>query len=134
MALVQNCSRDSNEDGTRHDLPGADSGPFFLAARLSTSGCTFPCHGGWSGERVCTVGPWVGLPASPDNRTALGEESGSCGMAGANPAPFLSQLQPVSGAEQPRAEGRAGGGSPSLGPSSGAGRLSALRPFPGISR
>lgn len=57
----------------------------------------------------------------------------SRGRQGLSPAPFLSKLQPVSGAEQPRAEGRAGRGRPSLGPSSGARRLSALSPFPGTS-
>lgn len=82
----------------------------------------------------------VALPASLDNRMALGEESGlalACptpGDQGLVLAPFLSGLQPLSGAEQPRAEGRTEGGSPSLGPAPGAGRLAALRPLPGISR
>lgn len=56
----------------------------------------------------------------------------ACPKKAPSPAPSLSKLQPVSGAEQPRAEGRAGGGSPSLGPASGARRLSTLGPFPGI--
>lgn len=47
--------------------------------------------------------------------------------------PLVSKLQPVSGAERPRTEGRARGRSPPLGPASGARRLPAVRPFPGMS-
>lgn len=50
----------------------------------------------------------------------------------AEPAPSVFIPQPVSGAEQSRAEGRARGGSPSLGPAPGTRRLSTLRSFPGI--
>ncbi|XP_028701403.1 AP-4 complex subunit mu-1 isoform X5 [Macaca mulatta] len=70
----------------------------------------------------------------PSKREIPGERVSSarqaCPKKAPSPAPSLSKLQPVSGAEQPRAEGRAGGGSPSLGPASGARRLSTLGPFP----
>lgn len=47
-------------------------------------------------------------------------------------ASSLSTIQPVSGTEQPRSEGRAGRRSPSLGPAPGTRRFSTLWPFPGM--